>query len=148
MSSMSAPIARDRARRRRVPRAVVHVIAACVVVAAGLGLREFAAGPVAKYGGVALYAVLVYVLVSAARPGRAPRIVLFLTVVICTGVELLQLTPIPARLAGEHRGFALVLGTTFHGWDLLAYAGGALAAAGVHWVTRRGYEAAANARVA
>jgi len=108
-----------------------------LVIAAGLATRSLFDGPISKYTGVALYAVLVYLLVTIVRPTASPRRVFAVSLAICFAIELFQLTPIPARLAAEHRAFALVLGTTFHWPDLLAYAAGAIAAAATDATTTR-----------
>jgi hypothetical protein len=111
-----------------------RIVFAVAIIAAGLALRSFTDGPIAKYGGVALYAALVYTLVSIARPSARRRQLFIVSLAICFAIELFQLTSIPTQLAARHRAFALVLGTTFHWFDLLAYTAGAAIAAAVHGV--------------
>lgn len=108
------------------------------VVGAGLGVRVVAGGDVAKYGGVALYTVLVYVLVVLAVPRVRPLVGGAVALVISCGVELLQLTGATAGPAERSVVVRLVLGSTFNAPDLLWYAVGAAAAALAHtWVTGR-----------
>ena len=112
-------------------------VAAILTLAAGLGCRAVLSGPLSKYGGVALWATLVYFLVLWARP----RLAVVRTALLCFGisvaVELFQLTPVPRALYEVHPAFALVLGTTFNAWDLPAYAAGALLGAVIHAAFRR-----------
>jgi hypothetical protein len=115
---------------------LVRAAVATGIVGAGLGVRAFFDGAFAKYAGVGLYAALVHVLVVTVRPSLRPAVASAAAAGICAGVELFQLTPIPARLAAEHPAFALVLGTTFHWPDLMAYIAGATVAAGVHGLVR------------
>ena len=107
--------------------------AALVTVAAGLALRRFGDGPLAKYGGVALWATLVYALLVVAWPRGSRARVAVVAVSLSFAVELFQLTPVPAALSARHGLFHLVLGDTFHALDLAAYPlGVALAAAVDH----------------
>ncbi len=97
-------------------------LAVPVVLALGLGVREFASGDFAKYAGVALYTTLIYALVSFwLRPLWAA--------VVATGfswaVEFFQLTGIPADLSARSGLAHLVLGSTFNAPDLFWYAVGA-----------------------
>jgi hypothetical protein len=111
-------------------RRLLATAAALTTVVAGLALRHFASGAISKYGGVALWAALVYALLVIVRP-HAPRAgVALVALAISWAVELFQLTPIPAALSARHALFHLVLGDTFHAPDLAAYPLGiALAAA-------------------
>ncbi|MBY0506876.1 MAG: DUF2809 domain-containing protein [Bryobacteraceae bacterium] len=85
-----------------------------------------------KYLGDALYAAMVYLLLRpwSSRPATQAMLLM-------TGLEVFQLTLIPARLAGnEHLAVRLVarlLGTQFGWLDLLAYGVGLLA---VSWWVR------------
>ena len=100
-------------------------LAVPVVVAIGLALRFGVAGPVGDLTGGVLYALLVFLVVAfIARRWRAP-LVGIIALGICTAVELLQLTGLPARLAEQVPPAALVLGTGFAGADLVAYLAGA-----------------------
>ena len=62
-----------------------------------------------------------------------------LTAVYVVAIEAFQLTPIPAQLCHSERWVVkafvyVVLGSTFSGWDLLAYGVGI---AGIVWLDRR-----------
>jgi hypothetical protein len=106
--------------------------AAVLTLVAGLGCRAVFSGWVSKYGGVALWATLVYFLALWIRPQLAVARAALLCLAISIGVELFQLTPVPRALYELHPMFALVFGTTFHAWDLPAYAAGALLGAAIH----------------
>jgi hypothetical protein len=107
-------------RARLVPTA-----AAFVTLGLGLELRALFTGWFAKYGGVALWATLVYWLVLWCIPRLKPGRVAGLTVLISFAVELFQLTPMPMALYEVHPFFALVFGTTFHLPDFPSYVVGA-----------------------
>jgi hypothetical protein len=117
---------------------VFPTIAGLLTLLAGLGCRAVFSGWVAKYGGVALWATLVYFLVLWVRPRLAVARAALLCLAISVAVELFQLTPVPRALHEVHPAFALVFGTTFHAWDLPAYAAGALLGAVIHAASRRG----------
>ncbi len=111
---------------------------AVLILCSGLGLRAFMSGAVAKYGGVALWATLVYFLLLCVAPSLSRGRCFWLCVGISFAVELFQLTSIPRALNDEHAGFALVFGTTFHVLDLPAYVAGAALAVGLDcWTSRR-----------
>ncbi|MFI7392832.1 DUF2809 domain-containing protein [Streptomyces tendae] len=111
------------AARRRLAAAA----AALVIVGAGLALRTAAAGEVAKYGGDALYTLLLFALVLAAAPRTAPARAAAVALAVSWGVEFLQLTDVPAHLARQSTAARLVLGSTFNAPDLFWYAVGAAA---------------------
>src|SRR5689334_3386357 len=104
-------------------------IAAAVTVAAGLLVHATTTGEPGGALGDALYAALAYLLVALIAPRLRAAIVAGIAVAGCAAVELLQLTPLPARLAEAVPPVALVLGTTFQAADLAFYALGAAAAA-------------------
>lgn len=134
-------VARERGRR-------ALALAGLVVVAAGLGVR--AVGAVSGFDGVAgpvgdaLYAALVYVLVAFVRPRATGRVVAGVAWGLCAAIELAQLTGVPAQLSALWWPARLVLGTTFHAPDLIAYVVGVLAAAAVD--AALGRRAAVSAR--
>ncbi|MGV9941468.1 ribosomal maturation YjgA family protein [Streptomyces sp. NPDC003401] len=101
-------------------------VAAPAVVGAGLGLRAVAAGDVAKYGGDALYTLLLVALVVLV----APRVMAWragaLALAVSWAVEFLQLGGLPAELSRRSTAARLVLGSTFDAPDLFWYAVGAL----------------------
>lgn len=104
----------------RIPAAT----AAVAVLGLGLGVRAAGAGAFAKYGGIALYAVFVYLLVVLVRPAtRAPAAGL-VALGTCWAIEFAQLTPWPAAMSAHGVLFRLALGTTFNPPDLGWYAAG------------------------
>ncbi|MFD7092278.1 DUF2809 domain-containing protein [Streptomyces sp. NPDC059896] len=104
--------------------------AALLTVGAGLGIRGVGGGggDVVKYGGDALYTVLVYTLVVVAAPRVRPLVAGGVALGFSWAVELFQLTALPAELAARSVFARLVLGSTFNAPDLLWYAVGALVA--------------------
>lgn len=115
-----APATRDGdapRRRATIAAALVVVLVTGLVVSRGDGL-------VADLAGGALYAALVQLLVLLAVPTVRPAVAGGVALATCVAVELGQLTPVPALLAGAWPPAALVLGTTFVVTDLLAYAAG------------------------
>ncbi len=101
--------------------------AAVVTVGAGLGLRAVATGDVAKYGGDALYTLLILTLVVLVAPRMAPARAAGTALAVSWAVELLQLTGLPADLSARSTAARLVLGSTFNAPDLFWYAVGATA---------------------
>ncbi|GCD19232.1 DUF2809 domain-containing protein [Cellulomonas algicola] len=101
------------------------LLAAAVVVAAGLLVATRATGPVADPTGDALYAALVYVLVLLVGPRVAPWRAGAVATAVCVAVELAQLTGAPAALVQAVPVSRFVVGTTFVPVDLLAYGLGA-----------------------
>ncbi len=104
--------------------------AAVVTVGAGLGLRAVAADGVvadgvAKYGGDALYTVLLLALVVLAAPHWTPLRAAGTALAASWAVELFQLSPVPAELSRHSVAARLVLGSTFNAPDLFWYAVGA-----------------------
>jgi Protein of unknown function (DUF2809) len=126
---------------------VFATTAAVLTLVAGLGCRAVFSGWVSKYGGVALWATLVYFLVLWVRPQLAVARAALLCFSISVAVELFQLTPVPRALYEVHGAFALVFGTTFHAWDLLAYAVGALLGAAIHAAFRAAFRHRSPSRV-
>ncbi|CAM5333848.1 ribosomal maturation YjgA family protein [Streptomyces avidinii] len=101
--------------------------AALVTVGAGLGLRAAATGSVAKYGGDALYTVLLLILVVLVAPRLTPLRAAATALAASWAVEFLQLTALPADLSRHSTVARLVLGSTFNAPDLFWYAAGAAA---------------------
>ncbi|MEV8127266.1 DUF2809 domain-containing protein [Streptomyces sp. NPDC085944] len=121
-ASSTRAAARDDPKRTRLAAAG----AAAVIVGAGLTLRAVATGEVAKYGGDALYTLLLFALVLVVAPGTAPIRAAALALAVSWGVEFLQLTDGPARLARQSTAARLALGSTFNAPDLFWYAVGAV----------------------
>ncbi|MBD7993878.1 DUF2809 domain-containing protein [Arthrobacter sp. Sa2CUA1] len=130
---MPAPSARDDIPARPASRRALALgAAAAAVVACGLAVRGLP-GIVGDAAGGILYAALVYLLLALGalvlRTTRVgPAQLAAAAVVLCTLVELFQLTGWPARLGETSPLLHLVLGSTFNAWDLPAYAAGAAAA--------------------
>lgn len=108
------------------------MVAAVLVVGAGLGLRAVAAGSVAKYGGDALYTALLLALVVAVAPRVTPWKAAAGALAASWGVEFVQFTGVPAELSARSTVARLVLGSTFNPPDLFWYAVGAAAGWLVH----------------
>ncbi|MFE3137583.1 DUF2809 domain-containing protein [Streptomyces scopuliridis] len=104
--------------------------AALVTIGAGLGIRGVGSGggDVVKYGGDALYTVLVYALVVLVAPRVRALVAGGVALGVSWAVELFQLTGVPGELAARSVVARLVLGSTFNAPDLLWYAVGALGA--------------------
>ncbi|GII76154.1 hypothetical protein Sru01_11360 [Sphaerisporangium rufum] len=111
--------------------------AALGTVAAALVLRAVVAGPVAKYGGDALYTVLLYTLAVTAAPRIRPATAAALSLLASWAVEFAQLTGVPAQLSAQSPLARLVLGSTFNPPDLAWYAAGAALAWAVHTAATR-----------
>lgn len=106
--------------------------AAVVTVGAGLGLRAVASGSLAKYGGDALYTVLLLALVVLVAPRVTPLTAAGSALAVSWGVEFVQLSGVTAELARNSAVARLVLGSTFNPPDLFWYAVGAAAGWLVH----------------
>ena len=117
-------------------------VAAVTTVAAGLTMRLGLRGVEGTAGwtgpaGDALYAVLIYVLVAFCTPRARVGTVAAAAFGICAGIELFQLTGVPAALGQAFPPARLVLGTGFLWSDLLLYLVGVAAAAGMDAAGRR-----------
>ncbi|MFJ6783164.1 DUF2809 domain-containing protein [Streptomyces yangpuensis] len=99
--------------------------AAVVTVGSGLGLRAVAAGSVAKYGGDALYTVLLVALVVLVAPRWTPLRAAGTALAASWAIELLQLSSLPAELSRHSAAARLILGSTFNAPDLFWYVVGA-----------------------
>ncbi|WP_160175857.1 DUF2809 domain-containing protein [Cryobacterium roopkundense] len=112
--------------RQRIARRRLALFAAgALVVAVGLAVHFQAGGTAASLAADALYAALVYLIVAFLAPRSAPVRVAATAAGLCVVVELFQLTGVPSLLAEAWPPTALVLGTTFVAWDLVAYLVGA-----------------------
>lgn len=111
---------------------LIPAAAAAVTVAAGLGARGALDGDVAKYAGDALYTMLLFWLVLVIAPRTRPVRAAALAYGVSAGIELFQLTGIPADVAQQSELARLVFGTTFNAPDLFWYLVGA-AVVGVLW---------------
>jgi hypothetical protein len=123
--------------------------AAVVTVGAGLGLRAVATGSLAKYGGDALYTVLLLALVVLVAPRVTPLTAAGSALAVSWGVEFLQLSEVTGELSERSAVIRLVLGSTFNPPDLFWYAVGAAAGGLVHTaIGSTGAHAAESARMA
>ena len=93
-----------------------------LVIGVGLAVHLGVAGVVGDVVGDALYAVLIYLLLVCALPRLRPGRVAASAIIVCTAVELMQLTGIPRMLAETVPPSALVLGSGFDARDLVVYA--------------------------
>ncbi len=118
--------------RERVP----VLGAAVLVVALGLACRYGLSGWWAKYLGVALWATEAYVMVVLVRPQIRARNAALWALAVSWGVELFQLTGVPAWLSSQHLLLRLIFGTTFSAYDLPAYAAGVALGAATHLLVR------------
>ncbi|MGW7436196.1 ribosomal maturation YjgA family protein [Streptomyces sp. NPDC054849] len=112
--------------------------AAVLTVGAALALRAVTTGSLAKYGGDALYTVLLLSLVVLVAPRVTPSKAAACALAASWAVEFLQLSPVPAALSTRSTFARLVLGSTFNAPDLFWYAVGAAAGWLVHSAVRRG----------
>jgi hypothetical protein len=96
-----------------------------------------ASGSLAKYGGDALYTVLLLALVVLVAPRVTPLMAAGSALAISWGVEFLQLSEVTADLSRRSAISRLVLGSTFNPPDLFWYAVGAVAGWLVHTAVGR-----------
>ena len=106
------------------------------MVATGL-LVHTIAGPFGDLAGGILYAVLVFLLLASITPAASGTRIGAAALLVCVGVELLQLTGLPSLLGDAFPPLRLLLGTTFVATDLLAYAIGVAVAVAADRVLRR-----------
>jgi len=92
-----------------------------LTIAAGLIVHLRVPGIAGDIAGDALYAVLIYLLIVLVLPRVSRRIVAALALLFCIGIELLQLTAVPATVNQAFPPAALVLGRGFDQRDLLVY---------------------------
>jgi uncharacterized protein DUF2809 len=114
--------------RRYFQKRHIYILIVLAVVIAGILSRLFRSNVVLldKYLGDALYAALLYLLLSLVWPSGSTirKAVVALNLMIC--IETFQLTLIPLQLSQSQNTvlkiLAVVLGTRFSWLDLLAYA--------------------------
>jgi hypothetical protein len=81
--------------------------------------------------------VLIYLLAAVVVPRIPSALIAAAALAVCTAVELLQLSPLPAALGEIFPPARLVFGTTFGMLDLVSYGTGVLAAGLLDAVLRR-----------
>ena len=111
-------------RRRRMLAGVAGLI-----LVTGLVVHFAIQSAAGNFVADALYAVMLFVVLSFVFVRTSGWLIALVTFLLCLGIELLQLTGLPAGLAEVFPPARLVLGTTFAAIDLVAYLAGALAAA-------------------
>ena len=83
-----------------------------------------------KYLGDALYTAAIFWLLRLLAPQQTPARMALISFALSLAVEIFQLTGIPLALRDSPalalRIVSVALGTMFSGWDILAYAVGAL----------------------
>ena len=96
-----------------------------VTILAGLAIRFAPLGlpaVIVKYGGSALWAMMIYWVVSTILRTRPLLVVSALAGAVCTAVEVFKLYDAPAFDAFRHTlPGVLLLGRIFSVWDILAY---------------------------
>lgn len=100
-------------------------VASGAVIAAGLAAHAVGT-PEAAAVSDALYAVLVYLLLGLVFVRARPWMLGVAAFGVSAVIELAQLTGLPERWSQAFPPLALVLGSTFSAWDLVAYGVGAL----------------------
>lgn len=131
--------ARPVRERARAPLASLMLILATIAV--GLAVRTLPSGlppVVIKHAGSVLWALMIYEIVAAGRPGWTPRRSAMAAVCVTTAVESSQLyhRPMLDQIRDTVPG-ALVLGRVFSVWDLFVYAAAIAAGMMVHRAWRR-----------
>ena len=81
--------------------------------------------------------MLIYLLMAAVAPRIPCALIAAAALAVCTAVELLQLSPLPAALGEIFPPARLVFGTTFGMLDLVSYGTGVLAAGLLDGMLRR-----------
>ncbi|PXA68908.1 DUF2809 domain-containing protein [Cryobacterium arcticum] len=103
-----------------------------MILVTGLVVHFVTVGVVGDFVADALYAVMVYLMLSFVFVRRPSWQVAIVAIVVCVGIELFQLSGVPADLAEVFPPARLVLGTTFTPVDLVAYVFGVVVAAAVN----------------
>ena len=133
----------ERVRQTRIPLNVraSYLGLALGTIALGLAIHWHGGvlGPTARdVLGDALWAAMIYWWIGALAPGATLRVRAVMALMVCFGVEVSQLYHTPALDALRRTTLGqLVLGSGFDPRDLVAYAGGIVAAVGLEHVTMR-----------
>ncbi|WP_161805501.1 DUF2809 domain-containing protein [Frigoribacterium sp. RIT-PI-h] len=125
-----------RARRLRTATTVTAVAAATTVVL-GVVAKLAVPGLAGDLLGSVLYTVLLALLLALVAPRLPAVIVSGAATVASVGVELLQLTGLPAAASAAFPPAAWVLGSTFAATDLLGYLAGGVSGLVLLRVLRR-----------
>ena len=105
---------------------VAFAIAACAVIAIGLGVHTVE-GPVAAFVADSLYTVLVYLILRLVFARARRWMLAVIAFAFSALVEVLQLTGLPEQWGDAFAPARLLLGASFSAVDLVSYAIGALA---------------------
>lgn len=107
-----------------------------LLVPVGLGLRLLP-GLVGDLAGGVAYAAMIYGLLVAIAPRLTRPTTTLLALVLTLGIELLQLTGLPAAMVEAFGPARYLVGSTFAWLDLVSAAAGVAVASGVDaWLTR------------
>jgi hypothetical protein len=117
---------------------VFAVALALVATVVGLGARALLVGWPAKILGDVCWTLDVYALARFLGPGQPRRRIAAIVLLVSFGVELLQLTPLPAALSSRSVLWKLLLGSHFHAGDLLSYASAVVLAVGLERLSATG----------
>lgn len=105
-----------------------YLLAVAILIAAGLGVRDFAASLpvfVAEHFGDALWAAMIYCGLRFLLHKASPAMTAWVSVFFCFGIEFSQLYQAEWIVALRHTGLgALVLGQGFLFLDLIRYSAG------------------------
>ncbi|MGY4857742.1 ribosomal maturation YjgA family protein [Cryobacterium sp. AP23] len=99
-----------------------------LILVTGLVVHFAIKGPAGDFVADALYAVMLFVVLAFVFVRASGWRIGLVTFLLCAGIELFQLTGVPAGLAEVFPPSRLLLGTTFTAVDLVAYLVGALGA--------------------
>ncbi|MFD3163911.1 DUF2809 domain-containing protein [Herpetosiphon sp. NSE202] len=105
-----------------------RIIVLGVIILCGIGSRLIATGFALfdNYLGDALYAAMLFMLLLVLAPRLRLAKAALMSFAVVVLIELFQLTTIPLAMRSHEnsllRLIAIVLGTTFNGWDLVSYA--------------------------
>jgi len=115
----------------------VTAVAAAATVALGVVAKLAVPGLAGDLLGSALYTVLLALLLALVAPRLPALVTTGAATVASVGVELLQLTGLPAAASATVSPAAWVLGSTFTPTDLLGYLAGGVAGLVLLRVLRR-----------
>jgi len=120
-----------------------YAVAALVTIALGIGIRKFLPGHVSKIPGDALYAVMVYWIVRAAKPAMSTKHAALIAIALSFIVECLKLLRFHRLVAfrGTFVGH-LIFGSVFSTANLACYVLGVAIA----WFVDREFSAPSRAR--
>lgn len=113
------------------------LLAVTLTVVLGVAAKLLVPGLTGDLFGSALYTVLLALLLALVAPRLPTLVVAGVATVASVGVELLQLTGLPAAASAAFPPAAWVLGSTFAATDLLGYLAGGVSELVLLGVLRR-----------